>query len=220
MKEMKWLLVLLCSTLLVFQPAFGTPPPSPLGTVSGRGPIQLNGVAVPAGTDIYPGSRIATGQQAAGYISLASGGKLVLGGSTLARVRVAPAGHGITVDLNQGVVGAVSDPKMPITVVADGVTVRTKQAGGAYEVELDGHSLRVLARRGTALAAASNRTEVVGAGKLLKATVSPAPQSSRKKKAALVLLTGAAIVGAGLGVALAYPSKTCHSVSPSGFTCH
>jgi hypothetical protein len=217
----KGFLVLTCSLLMAFPPVFGAPAASPIGTVNGKGTIRLNGLPAAVGTTVYAGNRIATGPGADGYVTLAHGGKLVLGGSTFARIETAPGGEGISVILDRGVVGAVSDTKTPVVVEADGVTVRTKQASGAYEVELNGKTLRVLARHGTTLAAASNRTVAVGEGKLMRANVATARQTSNshKRTAVLVLLTGVAVAGAGLGVALAYPGKTCQSVSPSGFTC-
>jgi hypothetical protein len=218
----KGLLALICSLLMAFQPVFGAPSALPIGTVNGKGPIRLNGLPAAAGTTVYAGNRITTGPAAAGYVTLAHGGKLVLGGSTLARIQTAPGGEGISVMLDRGVVGAVSDAKTPIVVEAGGVTIRTKQASGAYEVELSGNKLRVLARHGTTLAAASNRTVEVSEGKLMTANVGSTPQTSsnsHKREAVLVLLTGVAVAGAGLGVALAYPGKTCQAVSPSGFTC-
>ena len=223
MKE-KAMMVLICTLLLAFQPAFGAPAASPIGTVNGKGLVRLNGLAAAAGTTVYAGNRIATGPGADGYVTLANGGRLVLGASTFAQIQ-GSGGNGIAVKLERGVVGAVSAPKTPIVVEANGVTIRSKQASGAYEVELNGKALRVLARHGTTLATASNRTVEVSEGKLMKATVAPASQSpppspkSHKREAALVLLTGVAVVGAGLGVALAYPGKTCQTVSPSGFTC-
>jgi hypothetical protein len=218
----KGLLALICSLLMVFQPVFGAPTVAPIGTVNGKGPIQLNGLPAAAGTTVYAGNRIATGRGADGYVTLTNGGKLVLGGSTIAKIETARNGHGISVKLARGVVGAVSDAKTPIVLEAGGVTIRTKLAAGAYEVELNGNALRVLARHGTTLATASNRTVEVPEGKLMMATEAPAPQSSnhsKKRQAILVLLTGVAVASAGLGVALAYPSKTCQTVSPSGFTC-
>lgn len=218
----KGLLALICSLLMACQPVFGAPSASPIGTVNGKGQIQLNGLPAAAGTTVYAGNSIATGPGADGYVTLADGGKLVLGGSTIAQIETMRGRHGISVKLDRGVVGAVSDAKTPIVVKAGGVTIRPKQASGAYEVELNGNKLRVLGRHGTTLAAASNRTVEVRQGKLMRATVAPSPHSSnnsKKRQAILVLLTGVGIVGAGVGVALAYPSKTCQTVSPSGFTC-
>lgn len=92
----KVLLALICSLLLVFQPVFAAPPSLPIGRVSCRGPIQLNGVTV--------------------------------------------------------------------------------------------------------LAKASNRTEEVNEGKLMKATLAPASFASRRRKAAIVIPAGASILAAEVGL--------------------
>ena len=212
-----WLMSLLCSLLMAIQPALGAPVSAPIGRVNGKGPIELNGVTAPAGADVYLGNRIATGPKASGNVTLAEGGKLVVGSSTSAEIT--KNSRGFLVRLDRGVVGAVSENRSPIVVSAGGVTIRPRLASGAYEVELNGNKLEVLARRGGALVEAANRTVAVAPGKLLKANLAPKTPSSKKKKALIAAITGVAVVGAGVGIALAYPSETCQTVSPSGFTC-
>lgn len=210
-------MVLICASFLVFQPAFGAPGASPIGTVSSRGLIRVNGVPAPAGTEVYAGNLIVTSQGASGYIRLAHGGKIVLGASTVARVTHGTTGFAVLLD--HGVVGAVSDASSPIIVEAGGVTVLPRRSSGAYEVELLGTKIRVLSRRGVTMAEAANQTVEVGEGKLMKAAVAFPQPPSHKHKVLAVVLTGVAIAGVGIGVALAYPGKTCQSVSPSAFTC-
>ncbi len=215
--EAKGLLVLVCALLVAFPSALAAPPAVAIGRVSGRGPILLNGVSAPAGANIYAGNRIATGRRAAIYVALARGGKLVFGGSTIARISENTTG--ISVTLNRGVVGVVSEPHAPVLVDAHGVTIRTKQRAGAYQVALNGNSLRILTRTGGALVEAANRTVALAPGKLMKASLAPKTPSSKKKKALIAVITGVAVVSAGVGIALSYPTETCKSVSPSGFTC-
>ena len=213
----KGLLVLICSLLIAFQFALAAPPAAPIGRVSGRGPVLLNGVPAPAGSNVYAGNRIATGRRAAVYVALARGGKLVFGGSTIARV--VENASGFSVALDRGVVGAVSDSSAPVLIEARGVTVRTKDPAGAYQVSLSGNTLRVLARNGGAIVDAANRTVELAPGKLMNASVDPKTDLSNKKKVFVGVLTGVAVVSAAVGIALSYPTKTCKTVSPSGFSC-
>ena len=177
----RWILVLVCSLLMALQPALGTPPAGAIGRVSGRGPVLLNGVAAPVGANVYAGNRIATGRRAAAYVVLAQGGELVLGGSTVARIT--QNARGFSVNLDHGVVGAVSDSRVPVIIKARGVTIRSKQTSGAYQVALNGRMLRVLARQRGTLVEASNRTVEVAPGKLMEANAVPKESLSKKGKA-------------------------------------
>lgn len=212
----KGLGVLICCLLLIFQPAFGASPVA-IGTVNGNGQAQVNGALVPNGAVLYAGDRLATRSGGAAFVYLAKGDKLALGGSTVAQV--VPNDKGFVVLLNQGRIVAVAQKGLPIVVKANGVTIEPKLASGSYEVALYGKELEVLSRRGTTLAEAPNRTVEVGAGKLLKADVAQVPSSAgkNKKQMVLVALVAAGVAGAGLGVALAEPTRKC--VSQSGLTC-
>lgn len=208
--------VLICCLLLIFQPAFGASPAA-IGTVDGNGQAQVNGAAVPNGAVLYAGDEVATTSRGTAFVYLAKGDRLALGSSTVAHVR--PDGKGFTVSLHQGRIAAITQKGMPIVVHANGITIEPKLASGSYEVALNGNVLEVLSRRGTTLAEAANRTAEVGEGKLLKADVAqgPAPAGKSKKQMVLVALIAAGVVGAGLGVALAEPTRKC--VSQSGLTC-
>lgn len=208
--------VLICSLLMIFQPAFAAPPMA-IGTVNGNGRARVNGTPVPNGAVLYAGDQVATTSGGTALIYLAKGGKLALGGSTVARVTAND--KGFTVALNRGRVMAVTEKGSPIVVKADGVNVEPKLASGTYDVALNGNNLEVLSRSGTTLAEAPNRTAEVGEGKLMKATITqgPATAGKRKRKMILVVLVAAGITGAALGIALAEPSrKTCVSQSSLG----
>lgn len=211
----KGFLVMICSVLMAFQPVFAAPSASVMGTVSGRGQIELNGIAVPAGTIVYSGNRIETSPRGIGYMTVAQGGRLVFGRSTSAQV--ADSAGSFLVRLDRGVMGAVSEPKAPIVVAAGGITIRAKQATGAFEVSLNGTSLRVLARHGSALAEAANRTVEIPEGKVMDATTAPGQSFTGKGKLLLGGLIGATVLGIGLGVGLSGQGNNC--VSPSQLSC-
>lgn len=206
----KGLLALVCSFLMVCQPVWGAPPPVPIGRVSGGGPVQLNGIAAPTGTIVYAGNRIETGAAGVSYIALSHGGRLVIGASSSALITKNP--KSISVKLDRGVLGAVSEAKTPIVVTAAGVIVRTKQAKGVYEVALEGTSLKVLADHGTAIAEAPSRTVEVPQGKEMDAAVKQGSALTAGQQLALAGLIAAGITGIGLGVALGTENnKTCVS---------
>lgn len=208
--------VLICCLLLIFQPAFGASPAA-IGTVNGNGHAQVNGAVVPNGAVLYTGDEVATTSSGAAFVFLANGDKLALGSSTVAHV--VANDKGFTVSLDQGRIAAVTQKGMPVVVLADGVTIQPKLESGSYEVALNGNDLQVLSRNGTTLAEAPNRTAEVREGELLKAnmTQGPTPAGKSKKQMVLVALIAAGVVGAGLGVALAEPTRKC--VSQSGLTC-
>lgn len=208
--------VLTACLLLALQPVLGTPLPSAMGTVNGAGQTQVNGVAALNGTVLYSGDRIVTGPGGNAFIHLATGDQVVLGQSTAAKV--ATSGKGYTVLLDHGTVQTAGQADARIVVMAQGVTVEPRPPSGSYAVSLNGSALEVVARRGTAVAEASNRTVVIPEGKLMKATTAQTQSSSGKKEIILVAVIAAVNAGVVLGVALgAEPSRTC--VSQSGLTC-
>lgn len=212
----KGFLVFVCSLLLVFQPAFAAPPMA-IGTLNGNGHAKVNGTIVPNGVVLYAGDQVSTTSGSTALIYLAKGGKVALGGSTVAKLTAND--KGFTVALNHGKVLAVTGKATPLIVNADGVKVEPKRKTGSYEVALNGNKLEVLSRTGTTLAEAPNRTAEVGEGKLMKATLTaggPAPAGKSKRKMVLVVLIAAGIAGAGFGIAAAEPSRKCVSQSTLG----
>lgn len=206
------------SLLLVLDPAIAAPPASLLGTMNSRGAVEVNGVRAPNGLNVYAGNRIVTGRGAIAIVMLARGGKLALGSSTSASLVRIP--NGLVVKLDRGVVDAVSEEKVPVLVKVEGVTIRARNRDGAFEVIANGRSLRVVARRGTVLAEAGNRTVRIDAGKTMKTSVAPAAGGSRGEMRTILIVAGAAGT-AGLAAAVSSLSQsskqTC--VSPSQLSC-
>jgi hypothetical protein len=213
----KWISSLIPCLLIAFSSVLASPPPETIGRMNTRGMVSLNGIAAPDGSIVYAGNQISTDRSAAAYVSFAHGGKLVLGGSTIARV--SEIGMDYTVMLDQGLIGAVSTSRAPIVIETHGVTIHGNPSGAAYQVEIEGKALRVLSRQGEIFVEDSNRTIEVDAGKVLEANVTPRISHSQKKKVLLAVLNGVAVAGTVAGFGLVVPSKSCETVSPSGLTC-
>ncbi len=206
------------SLLLAFGPAAAVPPASPLGSMSSRGAVEVNGVPAPNGMNVYAGNRIVTARGAVAVVMLARGGKLALGSATSALLTGLP--EELLVKLDRGVVDAVSEAKAPVVVEVGGVTIRARDRDGAFEVVAKGRSLRVVARRGPVLAEAANQTVSIAEGKTMKTSVAPAAEGSGGDMKTIVIVAGAAgAIGLGAAVdSLSGSSKqTC--VSPSQLSC-
>ena len=206
---------------LTFAPAAPGGAAAIIGAVNGRGTVQVNGVPAPNGTNIYAGNRIATGPGAVAIVALARGGKLAFGGSTSALMIFESARGRLLVKLEGGVVDAVSEAGAPVEVEAGGVRIRAKGGSGAFEVAMAGRSLRVLARRGTVLAAAAKRTLQIAQGKTLKATLArPWPAAGAGHLTAVMIVAGAAgAVGLAAAVHSLSGSSQQSCVSPSQMSC-
>jgi hypothetical protein len=211
-------LALICSVVMAFQPVFGSPAGA-IGTVA-SGDARLNGSPVPNGAVIYTGDRIATTADGSAAIHLERGAELALGESTAAQVT--SSDKGFMVLLEQGRLSAVTGSNAPVVVNSDGLTIAPKQKNGSYEVALNGDALEVVSRRGTTVAEAANRTVEIPEGMMLRARMAQGPPATgqkgqKKKDMVLAALLAAGVTGAGLGIALAEPSKKCSS--GSGLTC-
>lgn len=210
------LLAMICSAVMAFQPALGAQHSLMVGIVDGSGRMMLNGMAAPTGTLVFSGNRIEVGVRGTAYVALDHGGRILLGQSTSARV-VAGA-DGYRVRLDHGVVGASSEAKWPILVTVGGLTIRAKQAAGAFVVSWDGSDVKVAAHRGTALLLADNRAVEIPEGKGLDARAgTPAGKSGTGAHKWLIGgVVAAAALGVGLGVGLATQGNCA---SPYQLTC-
>jgi hypothetical protein len=207
-------MVLFGSVLFALQPVWCAPLRPAIGRVSGPGPVQLNGIAAPVGTNVYAGNRITTAPGAIGYVSLAQGGKLVLGGETSARIR--QSGEGFSVQLESGALGAVSEAGAPIVVTAGGVTVRAKRSAGSFEVELNGKTLSVFARSGPAQVESANRIVEIGEDNFMRATLNPGETPGGNGQTLRGSLRDISIVRSNAGMGLDHHGrKPCHGISPS-----
>lgn len=199
------LTLLVMAVLMAWQPIWGAPLPAVIGTVSGPGSIQLNGIAAPAGTLVYAGNQVETGPGSIGYITFAQGGKLVLDGSSSAQLSEGP--HGVSVKLNHGVVAVLSETKSPIVVMAKGVTIRTKQPSGTFEVGLKGRTLKVFSKIGAVLARAANHSVEIDQAFLMTATLYALPSVTGQGAGQLGAVNNVAISKSSKGIGPAVPSS-------------
>lgn len=219
-------LATLLSVLLVYVPVAQAASPAVLGKISTKGQAAVNGTPVPADATVFAGDRIATEKETATGLSLAGGDQVFL--ASLSAAQVKRAGKQVIVQLERGALAVVNRSAPAVIVEANGVRVQAAQpAGGIYEVTVNGTALRVMARKGSAVVKASNRTVEVKEGTTLDATVpqgaagSFAGGLSPLMTAVVVTSLGAGFVGLGLGIAAIKRSQPqdCNVVSPAGIVC-
>ncbi len=208
------------SVLLALPPLSLAGSPAVVGKMNMKGRVEINGASAPPESTVFAGDRISTGKETALGLSLTGGDQVFL--PSLSVVQVDRAGQQVTVALERGALAVVNRSDQPLLVRAGGVEIQTAgPSGGLYEVAISGGNLKVLARKGTAMVRASNRTVVVKKGTTMEATV-PAPAFAAGglgPPAAFVLVARAAagITGLVLGVRAlnrAQP-QDCVVVSPN-----
>jgi len=161
------------SVLLAFAPVSVAGSPTVVGKIQMKGQVEINGTAAPAESTVFAGDRIATGKETALGLSLTGGDQVFL--PSLSAVQVDRTGQQITVALERGALVVMNSSGQPIVVRAGGVQIQTAAPSGSlFEVAISAGSLKVLARKGTTVVRASNRTVEVKEGTTMEATV-PAP---------------------------------------------
>ena len=162
------------SVLLAFAPVSVAGSPTVVGKIQMKGQVEINGTAAPPESTVFAGDRITTGKETALGLSLTGGDQVFL--PSLSAVQVDRAGQQVTVALERGALAVVNSSGQPIVVRAGGVQIQTAAPSGSlFEVAISGGSLKVLARKGTTVVRASNRTVEVKEGTTMEATVPPAP---------------------------------------------
>jgi hypothetical protein len=161
------------SVLLALPPLSLAGSPAVVGKMNMKGRVEINGASAPPESTVFAGDRISTGNETALGLSLTGGDQVFL--PSQSAVQVDRAGQQITVALERGALAVVNRSDQPLLVRAGGVEIQTAgPSGGLYEVAISGGNLKVLARKGTAMVRASNRTVEVKEGTTLEATV-PTP---------------------------------------------
>ncbi len=227
--RVKAMWVVMLSAALVCAPVAPAGTPAALAKMSTKGTAELNGAVTPAENSVFNGDRISTHAKAAVALALSGGDQVFLPEQSAAQVRQAAAR--VEMSLERGGLVVVSRGAQPVSVLAGGVRIVPSSAG-IFEITINGNSLKVAARKGTARVTASNRSVDVPEGKTLDAKVDPpqgpagAGASSLTTMQAVVLVAGlgAGIAGLTLGVvALQRPDPTdCRvtgSTSPFTITC-
>jgi len=158
------------SVLLALPPLSLAGSPAVVGKMNMKGRVEINGTVAPAESTVFAGDRISTGNETALGLSLTGGDQVFL--PSQSAVQVDRTGQQITVALERGALAVVNRSDQPLLVRAGGVEIQTAgPSGGLYEVAISGGNLKVLARKGTAMVRASNRTVEVKEGTTMEATL-------------------------------------------------
>jgi hypothetical protein len=228
--ESKAMLAVLLSLLLACAPLAEGASPAAIGKINTKGTAAVNGTPVPEEATVFAGDRISTEKETATGLSLPGGNQVFL--PALSTAQVLRNGEQVTVTLERGAL-LVINRSQPVVIRANGVDIQSAQPAWAiYEVAIEGTSLRVLARKGTALVKASNRTVEVKEGSALDATAPPPPAAPPSSPvvsgglsplwtAVIVAGTASGFAGLALGIRASRDPKPqdCKTVSPASIVC-
>ena len=182
-------LSLLLSLLLVTLPVLPAEPPAAVGKLTTRGAAEVNGTVLPNEATIFSGDRLATQKDSAVALSLGAGNQVFF--PELTRARLERTGNETKVSLERGALAVVS--RSGIAPVIETGGVRIQAAGSApaiFEVAINGASLKVLARTGTARVLGAERSIEVPEGKMLEARLSPPPAPPQAPAAGTGMTSG------------------------------
>lgn len=218
----KAILATCLSLLLVYAPVAPAAPSAAVGKIQTKGKAEVNGTPVPEEATVFSGDRITTAKETASGLTLPGGDQVFL--PSLSAAKVNRDGTQVSVALERGALAVVSRSAQPVVIEANGIHIQAARPSAVYEVAVNGTSLKVLARKGTALVKGSNRTVEVKEGTTLEATAPPqGAGGGMSPLLTIILVAGAAagFTGLGLGVeALQRPQpQDCVVVSPVGIKC-
>ncbi len=220
----KAFLAIVLMVLLVYVPVAPAASPAVVGKISTKGTAEVNGAAVPAEATVFAGDRISTQKNTASGLSLPGGNQVFL--PALTSTRISRTGDQVTVALERGAVAVVNRSADPVVIEVNGVLIQAASpAGGVYEVAIQGRGLKVMARKGTAVVKAADRTVEVKEGTTMDATVAPGPAGSGGTSSFLTIISvvgaAAGVTGLVLGVQALRRSQpqNCVVISPSTISC-
>lgn len=225
----KAMLVMLLSAALVCAPVSPAGTAAAVGKVTTKGAAELNGAAAPAETTVFNGDRISTREKAVATLWLTGGDQLFLTEQSAGRLSRDQADARTEMALERGGLVLMSRGAQPVSVLAAGLRI-VPSGAGIFEIVVQGNTLKVAARKGSARVTASNRSVDVPEGKTLDATVDP-PQGpagaaalTTMERVAIFTGLAAGLVGLTLGaIAISRPNpsdcKATGAVSPFTITC-
>lgn len=218
------LLAMLLVVLLVYAPVAPAASPAVVGKINTKGTAEVNGAPVPAEATVFTGDRISTQKNTASGLSLPGGNQVFLPALTAARI--SRTGDQVTVALERGALAVVNRSADPVVIEANGVRIQAAgPAGGVYEVAVQGRGLKVMARKGSAVVKATDRTVEVKEGTTMDATVAPGPTATGGTSSFLTVIgvvgAAAGITGLALGVQALRRSQpqNCVVISPNTISC-
>lgn len=212
---------------LVSEPAVSATPV--LGQVIVKGQAKVNGLVTSSGTTVFSGDQVSTETNSVAELVLNGGNKVLLSQSSA--MTLSHDSGQVIVKLKQGALAVLSKNNSSPIIEGNGVLIKpAADTTVVLEVAVSANSLRVLARRGSAMVVASDESIEVTEGKELNATTAPASAQrpatptgvSRLAKWAIISVTAAAVTGLGIAVILAArPNPAdCSVGSPAGtITC-
>jgi hypothetical protein len=203
-------------SLLVEAPVFAVPS-TPLGLMTEAKSALVDRATAVAGSTIYPGDRIQTGSDGLARLRIGSGQVYLLASST---ATLSGTANGIVTDLTQGTAGFGSAEGQLIELRAPQATLRPKgpRPTHASLTIISPTQLVVSSYRGEVELRVGDESYTIGEHLAYRVDISeeqqPGPQGVGKKpvrrtRAALVLLTSAAVAGIaayGIRVALESPN--------------
>jgi ferric-dicitrate binding protein FerR (iron transport regulator) len=224
--SLKSLLAALLTIALICEPAVSAP--SPLGQVIVKGQAKVNKLVASSGTTIFSGDQVSTEANSVAELVLNGGNGVLLSQSSA--VTLSGEASQVIVSLRQGALALVSKNNSVPIVEGNGVLIKpAADMTTVIEVAVRADSLRVLARRGSAIVVASDQSIEIPEGKELDATTAPESAQgptqptgvSHLSKWKIIGITAAAVTGLGVTVVLATrPNSDCSVGSPAGtITC-
>jgi len=223
----KSLLAVLLTIALVCEPAVSATPV--LGQVFVKGQAKVNGLVTSSGTSVFSGDQVTTETNSVAELVLNGGNGVLLSQSSA--VTLSHDASQVIVSLKQGALALLSKNNSLPIIEGNGVLIKpAADTTVVLEVAVRANSLRVLARRGSAIVVASGQSIEVTEGKELDATTAPASAQgptrpsgvSRIAKWKIIGVVAAAVTGIGLAVMIATrPNQAdCGVGSPTGtITC-
>jgi len=221
--SLKSLLAVLLTIALVGGPAVSATPV--LGQVIVKGQAKVNGLVTPSGTTVFSGDQVTTDTNSVAELVLNGGnGVLLLQSST---VTLRHDASQVIVSLKQGALAVWSKNDSAPMVEGNGVLIKpAAHKMVLLEIAVDANSLKVRARRGSAMVVAAGKSLEVTEGKELDATTAPASAQgpakpsgvSRLSKWKIIGITAAAVTGLGIAVIIATSPNDadCGVESPAG----
>ena len=218
----KSLLAVLLTIGLICEPVLSAPPF--LGQVFVNGQARVNESVAPSGTTIFSGDQVSTEANSVAELVLNGGNGVLLSQSSA--VTLSRDASQVIVRLRQGALALMSKNNSVPIIEGNGVLIKpAADMTAVIEVAVRANSLRVLARRGSAIVVASDKSIEVPEGKELDATTAPESAQgpakptgvSRLSKWKIIGITAAAVTGLGVTIIATRPNHAdCGVESPAG----
>lgn len=213
--QLKKFFVFSLSFLLLCMPVAPVSASSAAGQMFTKGTAEINGVAAPTATSVFPGDRITTEKETTTSLSFPGGDAAVI--SEMSKAALAERDGRLAVRLEDGTVSVLNKSAKPIVIEAHGALIQAVSSQSAvYDVILRGNSLRVISRGGLVRVETANKTAELQPGNELDATVAPPdpPAISAGLSSAttwiVIAAVAAGVTGIALGAVAIHKANNCH----------